>query len=199
MKEKAFIWILSLNDGYKPVCVDIWPSKVLFLLFHGLLLGPCFSKVPRTLRARKAIRKSTTCLFCKAGLFICCKGNKNKNNCKVSCLETPSFWRYIENYVTRNTPEKFRDFWETGPRPQHHGSPTLFVWDLWLNFRTELVNTAGLWDRANGSYYLSKKAWKSYICRWHYISSDLAIANPSYLKELTCTVHFSLLKLGMVL
>ena len=28
MKEKAFIWILSLIDGYKPVCVDIWPSKV---------------------------------------------------------------------------------------------------------------------------------------------------------------------------
>ena len=34
---------------------------------------------------------------------ICCKGNKNKNknNYKVSCLETPSFWRYKENYVTR--------------------------------------------------------------------------------------------------
>ena len=53
--------------------------------------GTRFSKVPRTFRARKAIRKTTTRLFCKAGLFICCKGNKNKNNCKVSCLETPSF------------------------------------------------------------------------------------------------------------
>ena len=53
--------------------------------------GVRFSKVPRTFRAEKAIRKSTTCLFCKAGLFICCKWNKNKNNCKVSCLETPSF------------------------------------------------------------------------------------------------------------
>ena len=74
-----------------------------------------FSKVPRTFRARKAIRKTTTYLFCKAGLLICCKGNKNKNNCKVSCLETPSFWRYKENYVTRNKPEKFRDFRETGP------------------------------------------------------------------------------------
>ena len=42
--------------------------------------------------------------------------SKSKNNCKVSCLETPSFWRYKENYVTRNTPEKFRDFRETGPR-----------------------------------------------------------------------------------
>ena len=77
--------------------------------------GARFSKVPRTFRARKVIRKTTTSLFCKAGLFICCKGNKNKNNCKVSCLETPSFWRYKENYVTRNTPEKFRDFQETGP------------------------------------------------------------------------------------
>ena len=77
--------------------------------------GGRFSKVPRTFRARKAIRKTMTCLFCKAGLLICCKGNKNKNNCKVSCLETPSFWRYKENYVTRNTPETFRDFRETGP------------------------------------------------------------------------------------
>ena len=68
-------------------------------------------------RARKAIRKITTCLFCKAGLFICCKWNKKKKNCKVSCLETSSFWRYKEYYVSRNTPEKFRDFRETGPWP----------------------------------------------------------------------------------
>ena len=36
-------------------------------------------------------RKTTTCLFCKAGLFICCKGSNNESNCYVSCLETPSF------------------------------------------------------------------------------------------------------------
>ena len=47
--------------------------------------GP-FLEVLRTFRAQKAIRKITTCLFCKADLFICRKGNKNKNNCKVSCL-----------------------------------------------------------------------------------------------------------------
>ena len=74
-----------------------------------------FSKFPGTFRARKADRKTTTCLFCKAGLIIRCKGNRNKNNCQVSCLETPSFWRYKENYVTRNSPETFRDFRETGP------------------------------------------------------------------------------------
>jgi len=55
-----------------------------------MLTGAHFSKVPKTFQARKAIRKTSICLFCKADLFICCKGNKNKNNCKVSCLETPS-------------------------------------------------------------------------------------------------------------
>ena len=55
----------------------------------GLGPGARFSKVPKPFRARKAIHKSPTRLFCEAGLFICCKGNKNVNNCKVSCLETP--------------------------------------------------------------------------------------------------------------
>ena len=39
--------------------------------------GVRFSKDPKTSRARKAIRKTLTCLFCKAGLFRGCKGNKN--------------------------------------------------------------------------------------------------------------------------
>ena len=33
-------------------------------------LGARFSKVPKTFLARKAIRKTPTRLFCKAGLFI---------------------------------------------------------------------------------------------------------------------------------
>ena len=66
-------------------------------------------------RARKATRKIPTCLLRRASLFICCNGNKNLNNFKVPCLKTPSFWRYKENYATRNAPEKFRDFRETGP------------------------------------------------------------------------------------
>ena len=36
-------------------------------------------------------------------------------SCKISLLETPSFWRYKENYVARNSLEKFRDFQETAP------------------------------------------------------------------------------------
>ena len=39
--------------------------------------GARFSKVPKTFRTRKAIRKTPTCLFCKAGFLICCKENKN--------------------------------------------------------------------------------------------------------------------------
>ena len=37
-------------------------------------------------RARITICKTPTRLFCKARLFICCKGMENENNCKVSCL-----------------------------------------------------------------------------------------------------------------
>ena len=65
------------------------PAVILGLSLLVPYSGARFSKVPKTLRARKAIRKTPTCLFCKACLFICCKGNKNQNNCKVSCLQAP--------------------------------------------------------------------------------------------------------------
>ena len=63
--------------------------KVSGLLRNGPQ-GPV-SRKSRKLRIRKAIRKTPTRLFCKAGPLICCKGNKNQNICKVSRLETPSF------------------------------------------------------------------------------------------------------------
>ena len=78
--------------------------------------GARFSIVPKTFRAGKAIRKTPTWIFYEACLFVCCKGIHNKNNCKVSCLEKPSFWRYKENHVTRNGPGRFRDFRETSLR-----------------------------------------------------------------------------------
>ena len=53
--------------------------------------GARFSKVPRTFRAQKAIHKTATCLFCRAGLFICCNRNKNNNKCKVLCLKLLCF------------------------------------------------------------------------------------------------------------
>ena len=42
-------------------------------------------------------------------------GIKIKISAKFRCIEAPLLWRYKENYVTRNRPEKFRDFRETGP------------------------------------------------------------------------------------
>ena len=62
-----------------------------FGTFEKRAPGARFSKVPNTFRIRKAIRKTPTRVFCKAGRLICCKGNKNQNSCKVSRLETPSF------------------------------------------------------------------------------------------------------------
>ena len=50
-------------------------SLLSLILFYSP--GARFSKVPKTFWARKAIPKTATRLFCKAGLFICCKGNKN--------------------------------------------------------------------------------------------------------------------------
>jgi len=119
--------------------------------------GARFSKVTQTFRARKVNRETPTPLFCKDGLHICCKGNKNWNNCEVSCLETPSFWRYKGNYVTRNSPETFQDFRETGPSSfdggcsfymhkrytSTHWSFIVAVSTLWNALLKELRRTSG--------------------------------------------------------
>ena len=138
--------------------------------FHPkkILSGARFSKVPRTFRARKAIRKITTCLFCKAGLFICCKGNKSKNNGKVSCLETPSFWRYKENYVTRNTPEKFRDFRETGP---------------WAEKRTNQLNRVVSFNPLFSDNLLKSSSCPFQQCLAFKVTSIIAMKNPTYWKK----------------
>ena len=59
---------------------------------------------------------------------------------EVSCLETPSFWRYKENCINRNAPEKFR----TGfPWPaelnQHLYQCNLSVLPNWELFLTKLT------------------------------------------------------------
>ena len=75
--------------------------------------GVHISKVPKTFQAQKAICKTATSLFRKAGVFIHGKGNKNENNCKVLCLKTLSLCTYKENNVTQNASKKFWDFRET--------------------------------------------------------------------------------------
>ena len=55
-------------------------GPVIFVTFstvqRGIPVDP-FSKVPKTFRARKAVPKTPTHSFCKAGLFTFCKGEKN--------------------------------------------------------------------------------------------------------------------------
>ena len=77
--------------------------------------GARFSKVPRTFRARKAICQTAIHLFWRADLFICFQYKKNLEDCQVWWLRTSALRRYKGNCGTRNRPEKFRDFWETGP------------------------------------------------------------------------------------
>ena len=84
--------------------------------------GGRFSKVPRTFRTRKAIRKTTICLFCKAGLLICCKGNKIKITAKFHASRLLRF----EDTKRIMSPEKFRDFRETGPRGPFLERPETF-------------------------------------------------------------------------
>ena len=73
--------------------------------------GARFLKVPRTFRARKAIRKITTCSFCKADIFTCCKGNKNKDNAFVLKIQRelcqPKYARKISG-LSRNRPLETR-------------------------------------------------------------------------------------------
>ena len=76
--------------------------------------GACFSKVPITFRARKASRQTAICLAWKANPLTCFWCKKNKEDCEVWWLRTPPLRRYKGNCGTRNRPEKFRNFWETG-------------------------------------------------------------------------------------
>ena len=88
------------------------------LKLHNTIQGLVSQKSLKTFRTWKAIHRTPTHLFCEAGLLICCKGNKNLNNCKVSCFETPLFWRYKECYVTRNHPITFGTFGKLAPGPR---------------------------------------------------------------------------------
>ena len=97
-------------------------SEMAYLLFSWMLgtayqlPGARFSKVPKTFRFRKAIRKTPTRLFCKAGLFICCEGDKNHDNCKVSCLRRDAFFLKKRQL----SPEmRSKDFRETGSRKRY--------------------------------------------------------------------------------
>ena len=71
--------IMGITNTVGTITGFLSPMMVGFITVNKvslISLGTCFSKVPKTFRARKAIPNTPTRLFCKAGLFICCKGNK---------------------------------------------------------------------------------------------------------------------------
>ena len=80
---KTHIW-----NADRSICCLLSSELLWIIIIYGFITnsqkwpGARFSKVPKTFRTRKAIRKTSPRLFCEAGLFICCKGNKSLNNCK---------------------------------------------------------------------------------------------------------------------
>ena len=70
--RKIFNRTTKRSNRNRVICFDV-RLKLLSLVSCS---GARFSKVPKTFRARKAIRKTPTCLFYKADPFICCKGKK---------------------------------------------------------------------------------------------------------------------------
>ena len=58
------------------------------IIFGGL--GPVSRKSRELFRPEKPFIKVQPAYSVKL-VFLFCKGNKNKNNCKVACLETSSF------------------------------------------------------------------------------------------------------------
>ena len=67
----------ALHNKQVVVLQMVFRARKVLGTFEKRTPGLRFSKDPKTLRARKAIRKTPTRLFYKAGLSICCKGNKN--------------------------------------------------------------------------------------------------------------------------
>ena len=102
---------------------------------NNLGLGPVSRKSPELFGPGKAIRKITTCLFCEAGLFICCKRNKNENNCKVSCLRRLRFEDTKRIMSPEIRPKSFGTFEKQAPESKYIPPPNEgHVWRIFCRF-----------------------------------------------------------------
>ena len=91
-KLRSYFYFYFLYNMWKDQLYRIYKLVVVFRMafrarqvlgtFESRAPGACFSKGPKAFRVRKAIRKTPAHLFCKVGLFRCCKGNKRLSNCK---------------------------------------------------------------------------------------------------------------------
>ena len=114
---RHLIWLVSVVCWFFFLILD-QKSGINILVGTSAGTGARFSKVPKTLRVRKAICETANRLFCKGDLLTCFQGNKKKNDCEVWRLKSNPFLRYKRNCDTRKWPLKFRDFRETAPSPK---------------------------------------------------------------------------------
>ena len=74
-----------------------YPAFERQLPWWKLCCGACFSKTPRTFRARKATSQTAIRLFSKADLLTYFEYKKKQENCEVWWLKTSALWRYKGN------------------------------------------------------------------------------------------------------
>ena len=107
-------------------------ARRVFGTFEKQAPGARFSKVPKTFRARKAIRKTTTYLLCKAGLFIRCKGNKNKITAKFRASRRLRFEDTKRIMAPETRPKSFGTFEKQAP-VKGWIAPSKSNWDIqWI-------------------------------------------------------------------
>ena len=124
-----------------------------FGTFEKRAPGICFTKVSKTFRYRKASCQIAICVFWKAALLTCFECKKNQEDCEIWWLRNTALLRCNGNCGTRNRPENFRDFWETGP-----------CWSLYFYL--------SLWTVAS----VVNRLCRGIVC---FVSSTLSFANPS--------------------
>ena len=128
--------IIDLHDERLPLCLMVAQFMGGALHQHRSCQGSNprsrtgrFSKVSRTFWARKAGCQTAMRLFWKLSAYLLrffwCK--KNQEDCEVWWLRNSALRRYKGNKGTRNRPQTFRDFWDTGPRPEILGLFSLLL------------------------------------------------------------------------
>ena len=87
--------------------------------YHGELYGSWPKSISKKLKVvKKPFVNPRPVYSTKLVFSYVVKGIKIKITAKFCASSRPSAWRYKENYVTWNAPEKFRDFRETGHSPE---------------------------------------------------------------------------------
>ena len=135
-----------------------WEDTKGFGAFDKQAPGACFSKVPRTFRARKASYQTAFHLFWKANLLTCFKCKKNHEDCEVWWLRTSALRRYVENCGARKVSGVLRN------RPLQR-SISNFLWVIRHKARTHCNKPFKMTDHFNIYSFLAnfQTAWRTFF------------------------------------